>query len=77
MLGQLVARIRTQEQAERRREQRATALYLLTRKLAQAGTRDEVMWQLMAEVTRVFHAPCAVVMPIGQRLAAHPDAHWN
>ena len=74
VLGQLVARIRTQEQAERRRELRTTALYQLTRELAQAGTRDEVVWQLMAEVTRVFHASTAVVMPIGQRLASHPDS---
>jgi len=49
VLGQLVARIRAQEQAERLREERATALYQLTRELAQAGTRDEVVWQLMAE----------------------------
>ena len=30
VLGQLVARIRAQEQAERQREERATALYQLT-----------------------------------------------
>ena len=74
VLGQLVARIRTQEQAERRREQRAVALYQLTRELAQAGTRDEVVWQLMGEVTRVFHAQAAVVLPMGDKLAAHPDS---
>ncbi len=74
VLGQLVARIRTQEQAERRREQRASALYQLTRELAQAGTRDEVVWQLMAEVTRVLQAQAAVVLPSGPGLAAHPDS---
>jgi two-component system sensor histidine kinase KdpD len=74
VLGQLVARIRAQEQAERRRERRAVALYQLTRELAQAGTRDEVVWQLMAEVTRAFHAPAAVVLPAGQSLAPHPDS---
>jgi two-component system sensor histidine kinase KdpD len=74
VLGQLVARIRTQEQAERRREQRATALYQLTRELAQAGTRDEVVWQLMAEVARVLRARAAVVLPAGHGLAAHPDS---
>ena len=75
VLGQLVARIRTQEQAERRREERAIALYQLTRELAQAGTRDEVVWQLLAEVSRVFNAPIAVVLPGSRnKLAAHPDS---
>ena len=73
-LGQLVARIRAQELAERRREERATALYHLTREFAQAGTRDEVVWQLVGEVTRVFQADTAVVLPSGSRLAAHPDS---
>lgn len=74
VLGQLVARIRTQEKAERRREHRALALYRLTRELAQAGTRDEVVWQLATEVDRAFHAQSAVVLPIGQGLAPHPDS---
>ena len=56
VLGQLVARIRTQELAERQREERSTALYHLTREFAQAGTRDEVVWQLVAKVNRVFQA---------------------
>jgi len=74
VLGQLVARIRTQELAERRREERATALYHLTREFAQAGTRDEVVWQLVAEVNRVFQANTAVVLPAKNSLAAHPDS---
>ena len=75
VLGQLVARIRTQEQAERLREERAIALYQLTHEFAQAGTRDEVVWQLLAEANRVFNAPIAVVLPDSQnRLFAHPDS---
>jgi two-component system sensor histidine kinase KdpD len=74
VLGQLVARIRAQELAERRREERATALYHLTREFAQAGTRDEVVWQLVAEVNRVFQANTAVVLPGKNSLAAHPDS---
>src|SRR5262249_61780196 len=46
VLGQLVARIRAQERAERSREERTAALYELTRDLAEAGSRDEVVWQL-------------------------------
>lgn len=74
VLGQLVARIRAQEMAERQREERAMALYHLSRELAQAGTRDEVVWQLTAEVNRVFNAPAAVLLPGRNGLAAHPDS---
>jgi two-component system sensor histidine kinase KdpD len=74
VLGQLVARIRAQELAERRREERATALYHLTRELAQAGTRDEVVWQLDAEINRVFQATAAVVLAGRNSLHAHPDS---
>ncbi len=74
VLGQLVARIRSQELAERQREERATALYQLTRELAQAGTRDEVVWQLIAEVGRMFSAPAAVVLAYANTLRAHPDS---
>jgi two-component system, OmpR family, sensor histidine kinase KdpD len=74
VLGQLVARIRAQELAERLREERATALYHLTREFAQAGTRDEIVWQLVAEVNRVFQATTAVVLPGKNSLAAHPDS---
>ena len=73
VLGQLVARIRAQELAERRREERATALYQLTRELAQAGTRDEVVWQLVGELSRVFQATAAVVLPGKDALGEHPD----
>jgi two-component system sensor histidine kinase KdpD len=74
VLGQLVARIRAQEMAERSREERATALYHLSRELAQAGTRDEVVWQLTAEVNRVFNSPAAVLLPSRNGLATHPDS---
>lgn len=74
VLGQLVARIRAQEAAERQREERATALYHLSRELAQAGTRDEVVWQLTAEVNRVFNTPAAVLLPGKNGLAVHPDS---
>lgn len=74
VLGQLVARIRAQEIAERQREERATALYQLTREFAQAGTRDEVVWQLVAEVSRVFQASTAVVLPGKNALTGHPDS---
>jgi two-component system sensor histidine kinase KdpD len=74
VLGQLVARIRAQGEAERRREERSTALYELTRELAEASSREEVVWQLVGQVTRVFHARAAVNLPTGDKLAPHPDS---
>ncbi|NBV22786.1 MAG: sensor histidine kinase KdpD [Proteobacteria bacterium] len=74
VLGQLVARIRAQAEAERRREERATALYELTRDLAEASSRDEVVWQLVAQVGRVFQAPAGVALETGGKLAMHPDS---
>jgi two-component system, OmpR family, sensor histidine kinase KdpD len=73
VLGQLVARIRAQEQAERRREERAVALYEFTRELAEATSRDEVVWQLVSQVNRVFHAPVAVLLALNKALTPHPD----
>jgi two-component system sensor histidine kinase KdpD len=74
VLGQLVARIRLQQQNESQREARATALYELTRDLVNAGSRDEVVWQVMAQVSRVFKASAAVIFPFGERFAPHPDS---
>ena len=74
VLGQLVARIRLQEEAERRREERATVLYEMSRDLAEAGSRDEVVWQLVSQINRVFHIPVAVILPENNRLFVHPDS---
>jgi two-component system sensor histidine kinase KdpD len=74
VLGQLVARIRLQEEAERRREERATALYEMTRDLAEATSRDEIVWQLVAQINRSFNAPIAVALPENNKLFAHPDS---
>jgi two-component system sensor histidine kinase KdpD len=74
VLGQLVARIRLQEEAERRREERATALYEMSHDLAEAGSRDEIVWQLVSQINRVFHTPVAVALPENNKLFAHPDS---
>ncbi len=74
VLGQLVARIRAQSEADRRREERSKALSELNRDLAEAGSRDEVVWHLVAQVNRVFAAPVAVSLPTSDNLAAHPDS---
>ena len=75
VLGQLVARIRSQEQAERRREERAIALYEMSRDLAEATSRDEVVWQLVSQVNRVFaRAGRGGAGRVNDKLAAHPDS---
>ncbi len=73
VLGQLVARIRAQQVSERARESRTTALYELTRDLAEASSRDEVVWHLVAQAGRTFQSPVGLALPSAAGLAAHPD----
>src|SRR5579871_6912399 len=56
VLGQLTARIRAQQAAERERENRATALYLLTRELAESASLDQMFRKVMDRVGRTFDA---------------------
>ena len=63
VLGQLVARIRAAQDANHRREERATALYLLTRDLAEAGDRTALVATLAAQVGQSFNARVAVLFP--------------
>jgi two-component system sensor histidine kinase KdpD len=72
VLGQLIARIRTQEQAERVREERAIALYLLTRELADAASLEELVRRVVQHVTEAFKSPVAVLLAeTPGKLAAH------
>jgi len=59
------------------REERATALYLLTREVARAVTMDEVLKTAVDQIGRVFDAQVAMVLanPIGQlALEPHPSS---
>jgi two-component system sensor histidine kinase KdpD len=62
-MGHLAARLRAQQNAERRREQRATAMYLLTRELAQATDFADLLAIVIREVGRSFRAEVALVLP--------------
>ena len=62
-MGHLAARLRTQQAAERRREQRATALYLLTRELAQASDFADLLAVIIREVGRAEGAEVALSLP--------------
>lgn len=77
VLGQLVARIRAHAEAERRREERSTALYELTREFAEASSRDEAVWQLVSQINRVFRSAASVILPVGDTLISHPDSSLN
>jgi two-component system sensor histidine kinase KdpD len=63
VLGQLTARIRAQQLAERQREGRATALYLLGRELAEATSVDQIIRKVVDEFSRSFNAEVAVLLP--------------
>ncbi len=62
ILGQLIARIRLQEKAERRREEHSTALYLLTRDLAEANGLDKVVEKFLHQVQEVFQGEAGLIL---------------
>ncbi len=61
-VGQLTARIRAQQVAERQREDRATALYLLTRELTEATELDQIPQKVVERMQHVFEAQIAVLL---------------
>jgi len=75
VMGELIARFRAQEKAERRREERTTALYLLTRELADALTLEQVSKAVVQNTGRLFSAEVAILLkgPDG-RLSRQPLA---
>lgn len=74
-VGQLVHRLRRQEQMEHQREARTRVLYELTRALAETRSRDEVVWRLLDALGRAFSCPAAVSFgqPTGE-YSPHPDS---
>jgi two-component system sensor histidine kinase KdpD len=62
-MGHLTARLRSQQAGERRREERATALYLLTRELAQASDFADLLAIIIREVGKSARAEVALSLP--------------
>ncbi len=60
--GTLTARIRAREKALRSREERAVALYTLTRDLSSAPNQDEVAKAAVANIRKFFNAEVAVFL---------------
>ena len=63
VLGQLTSKNLAQENAERQREQRATALYLLSRELNGATELEEILQKCVAQTERAFRARVGILLP--------------
>ncbi|MCC6823783.1 MAG: sensor histidine kinase KdpD [Verrucomicrobia subdivision 3 bacterium] len=77
--GQLTTRLRLQQLAERQREQRASALYQLTRELASASDFPQLLSGAVREVGAVFDADVALLLPdpeANQPLTPYPAGLW-
>jgi len=73
--GQLTGRIRVQERHERRREQRSTALFHLTRALAATHTIDEVARIALHQADALFNARSALLLAAADgSLEVHPHS---
>lgn len=80
--GQLTARMRLQQDAERQRERRTMALYRLTQELSSAGNFPELLSIAIREVSAAFEADVAVMLPdpepeAGQLLSPYPAGLWQ
>jgi two-component system sensor histidine kinase KdpD len=60
VIGHLASQLREREQSERRREERATALYRLTRALAASRDLDEALPKVLTLIKNSFQADAAV-----------------
>ena len=62
-MGQLIARIRAKDRMDRRREARASAVYLLTLELGDASGLDAIARVVVEHVERTFRARAALLLP--------------
>jgi two-component system sensor histidine kinase KdpD len=72
VIGHLASQLREREQSERRREERATALYRLTRALAASRDLDEALPKALALIKSSFQADAAVWLRDESGLSLHP-----
>jgi two-component system sensor histidine kinase KdpD len=72
VIGHLATQLREREQSERRREERATALYRLTRALAASRDLDEALPKALALIKNVFQVDAAVWLRDESGLSQHP-----
>jgi two-component system sensor histidine kinase KdpD len=77
VVGHLAAQLREREQAERRREERATALYRLTRALSASRDLDEALPKALSLIKSSFQAEAAVWLCDPNGLSLHPASTYR
>ena len=76
VIGHLATQLHEREQAERRREERATALYRLTRALAASRDLDEALPRVLQLIKDFFRADAAVWLRDENGLTRHPASRF-
>ena len=71
VIGHLATQLREREQSERRREERATALYRFTRALAASRDLDEALPKVLSLIKDSFQADAAVWLRDESGLSLH------
>jgi two-component system sensor histidine kinase KdpD len=71
VIGHLATQLHEREQAERRREERATALYRLTRELAASRDLSQALPKVLQLIRDFFHADAAVWLRDENGLTQH------
>lgn len=61
-MGQLISRIRAKERIDTRREERASAIYLLTLELGDAASGQEIERVIVDNIARVFNAEATLLL---------------
>ena len=77
VIGHLATQLREREQSERRREERATALYRFTRALAASRDLDEALPKVLALIKETFEADAAVWLCDESGLSCHPASTFT
>jgi two-component system, OmpR family, sensor histidine kinase KdpD len=77
VVGHLATQLRAREQSERRREERATALYRLTRALAASRDLDEALPKVLLSIKNSFQADAAVWLCDESGLSQHPASAFS
>ena len=72
VIGHLATKLREREQSERRREERATALYRFTRALAASRDLDEALPKVLALIRETFEADVTIWLRDESGLSSHP-----
>jgi two-component system sensor histidine kinase KdpD len=76
VVGHLATKLREREQSERRREERATALYRFTRALAASRDLDEALPKVLALIKSSFQADAALWLRDEGGLSRHPASSF-